>query len=156
MGNNDINGRRLVTFLCHRTLPEAHPISVSSEYHAMIMSLPVSNPVSVRLSDNPSLQEVLWKFIRVKDKKKRLTLRENPHFYEKLPKSPEGYGDSLKIEPTKDFRHASEFHVLADKPEMVCIMIDQISRFFGNFWCPTTSIIFKGLCVFFLFSSLSF
>ena len=100
----------------------------------------------MRLSDNPSLQEVLWKFIRVKDKKKRLALRENPHFYEKLPKSPEGYGDSLKIEPTEDFRHADKFYVLTDKPEMVCIMNDQISRSFGNFWCPRTSIIFKGLC----------
>ena len=105
----------------------------------------------MRLSDNPSLQEILWNFSRIKDKDERLTLRENPHFYEKLPKSPDGYGDSLKIDPTEDFRHSNMFHVLTDKPEMVCIMTDQISRSFSNFWCPRTSIIFKGLCVLFFF-----
>ena len=37
MGNNDINGRRTVTFLCHSTIPEAYPISVRSECHAMMI-----------------------------------------------------------------------------------------------------------------------
>ena len=104
----------------------------------------------MRLSDNPSLQEILWNFCRVKDKKERLTLKENPHFYTKLPTSPEGYRNSLKIDPTDDFRQGNNFYVLTDKPEMICIMTDQISRSFGNFWCPRTSIIFKGLCLFFL------
>ena len=105
----------------------------------------------MKLSENPSLQEVLWKFSRVKDKTRRLTLRENPHFYTKLPKSPEGYGDSLKIDPTGDFRQANMFYVLTDKPEMVHIMTDRISRSFGNFWYLRTSIIFKGSCVLFCF-----
>ena len=99
------------------------------------------------LSDNPSVQEILWNFSCVKDKTRRLTLRENPHFYEILPRSPEGYGDKLKIDPIEDFRHATFFYVLTDKLEMVHIMTDQISRSFVNFWCPSTSIIFKGLCV---------
>ena len=113
----------------------------------MILSLPVSNFVPVRLSGNPSIQEVLWNFSRVEYKTRRLTLRENPHFYEKLPTSAEGYGDNLKINPIEDFRHTDKFYVLTDKPEMVHIMNNQISRSFGNFWCPSTSIIFKGSCV---------
>ena len=103
------------------------------------------------LSDNPSLEEVLWNFSHFKDEKRRLTLRENPHFYAELPSSREAYGDELKIDPTEDFRHANEFYVLADKPELVHIMTDRISQSFGNFWCPKDAIIFKGLGIFLFF-----
>ena len=105
----------------------------------------------MRLGDNPSLQEILWNFSRVKDTQERLTLRENPHFYAELPTSRKGYGDSLKIDPTEDFRYADEFYVLTDKPEMVHIMTDRISLSFGNLWCPRRSIIFKGSRVLFCF-----
>jgi hypothetical protein len=96
------------------------------------------------LSDSPSLQEILWNFSHFKDKKKRLTLRENPHFYAKLPTSPEAYGGSVKIDPTENFRHANKFYVLTDKPELVYIMTGQVLQTFGNFWCPQNAIIFKG------------
>ena len=102
------------------------------------------------LSDRPSLQEILWNFSRFKDEKKRLTLRDNPHFYTKLPTSLEAYGDSLKIDPTEDFQHGNKFYVLTDKPELVHVMIDRDLQSFGNFWCPKDSIIFKGLGVLFL------
>ena len=103
------------------------------------------------LSDIPSLEEVLWNFSHFKDKKCRLTLRENPHFYAELPTLREAYGDEFRIDPTEDFRHANEFYVLADKPELVHIMTDRISQSFGNFWCPKDDIIFKGLGILFLF-----
>jgi hypothetical protein len=106
----------------------------------------------VRLSDDSSLQEILWKFSRVEDEQNRLALSNNPHFYTELPSSPDAYGDSLKIDPTEDFQHATTFYVLTDKPELVHIKTDQVSRSFGNFWCPQNSIIFKGTNVLFLFS----
>ena len=99
------------------------------------------------LGDNPSLEEVLWNFSHFKDERRRLTLRKNPHFYAELPTSRKAYGDEFKIDPTEDFRHANEFYVLADKPELVHIMTDRISQSFGNFWCPKDAIIFKGLGV---------
>jgi hypothetical protein len=103
-------------------------------------------------SNRFSLQEILWNFGRFKDRKKRLTLTDNPHFYSKLPStSPGAYGDSVKIDPTKDFQHSNKFYVLTDKPELVCVMTDQVSYSFGNFWCPNNSIIFKGLDMFFFF-----
>ena len=101
-------------------------------------------PVPEALSNNPRIQEILWNFCRSKDEKKCLTLEENPHFYEKLPTSLESYGDRLKIDPTEDFRHANKFYVLADKPDFVYIMTDQVLWPFGNFWCPKNAIIFKG------------
>jgi hypothetical protein len=101
-------------------------------------------PVPEVISNNPSLQEILWNFSRFKDKKKRLTLKDNPHFYSDLPTSPDVYDDNFIIYPTEDFRHADEFYVLTDKPKPVHIMTDRDSQTFGNFWCPKNAIIFKG------------
>ena len=101
------------------------------------------------LSDSPSLQEILWNFSRFKDERKRLTLMENPYFYDQyqLPTSPEAYDDKFERYPTKDFWFARQWgqklYVLTDKPEPVYIMTDS-SRSFGNFWCPKKAIIFKG------------
>ena len=75
-----------------------------------------------------------------------------PSFLSKLPTSPDAYGDSFKIEPADDFRRANEFYILTDNPELVYIMTNDVPQFFGNFWCPQNAIIFKGLCVLFLFS----
>ena len=105
--------------------------------------------VSEVISDNPSLQEILWNFSRFKNKKQRLTLRENPHFYANLPTSPEAYGDGVEINPTEDFQHEDVFYVLTDRPNLVCITTDQDTRYFGNFWCPQNAVIFKGLGVLF-------
>jgi hypothetical protein len=103
------------------------------------------------LSDSPSLQEILWNFSRFKDRKKRLTLRENPHFYTELPTSPEAFGESVKIDPIKDFGHANKFYVLIDNPELVYIMADRVLESSGNFWCPKNAIIFKGSGVLFCY-----
>lgn len=104
-------------------------------------------PAPEVLSNNPSLEEVLWNFSRLRDDKKRLTLKENPHFYPLagLPTSRKGYGDSFKTDPTEDFQHDNKFYVLIDRSELVHIMTDGFSQSFGNLWCPKTSIIFKGL-----------
>lgn len=81
-----------------------------------------------------------------------MTLSDNPHFYTELPTSPDEYVNSLRIDPTEDFQHVGTFYVLTDKPKLVHIKTDQVSRSFGNFWCPKNSIIFKGSNVLFLFS----
>lgn len=109
-------------------------------------------PVPEILSDTPNLQEILWNFSRFKDKKKRLTLKENSHFYAELPTSPEAYRDSLKIDPTEDFRHTDKFYVLTDTPEPIHIMSDLVLHSFGNFWFPKDAIIFKGSDILFFLS----
>lgn len=117
------------------------------EFH-LLSSLSDAHPIVVKqvISDNPSLQEILWNFSRLKNKKQRLTLRENPHFYADLPTSLEAYGDGIKIDPTEDFQHADTFYVLTDRPNLVCITTDQDTRYFGNFWCPQNAVIFKDIC----------
>ena len=151
MGNEWLRPTRVIKFHLLRSLPDPHPIIVKRGRHVICLSQ-VLIFVSERLSNNPSLQEILWKFCRFKDEKNRLTLKDNPHFYPKLPTSPDAYGDSFKIEPADDFRRANEFYILTDNPELVYIMTNDVPQFFGNFWCPQNAIIFKGLCVLFLFS----
>jgi hypothetical protein len=145
MGNEWPEQTRVVEFHLLNSLPDAHPIIVERECHAIRCFSKYLIPVPVVLSNSPSIQEILWRFSSFKDKKKRLTLRQNPHFYVKLPTSPEEYGDSVKIDPTEDFQHADRFYVLTDKLEHVYIMTDRISKSFSNFWCPQNAIVFKGL-----------
>ena len=157
MGNETPRGSRVVTFYVLCRLPEDFFESVSRPvycgFHAIddIPGLRYLIFVQVRLSDNSSLQEILWNFSRIMDEEKRLTLSDNPHFYTILPTSPDAYGDSLRIDPTEDFQYEKRFYVLTDRPELVHIKTDQVSRSFGNFWCQKDSVIFKGSNVLFLF-----
>ena len=115
------------------------------------MSLQYLITVPELLSDSPSLQEILWNFYRFNDKKERLTLWDHPYFYAELSTSLQEYGDSLKIDPTEDFRHADKFHVLTVKPEFVYITIDRVSQSSGSLSCPRDAILLKGFGIFFCY-----
>jgi hypothetical protein len=115
------------------------------------ISLPASNSVPEVVGDNPSLQEILWNFNRFKDSKKCLTLRENPHFYAKLPTLSDAYGSNFRLSHTEDFRYANEFYVLTDRPRPVHILADGVLKTFGNFWCPENAVIFQCLSILFYF-----
>jgi len=95
------------------------------------------------LNENPTLAEILWNFSCFEDER-RLTLKQNPHFYANLSLSPEAYGAGFTMEPTEDFRHADKFYVLIDRQGLTYFKTDQYTRCFGNFWCPNGAIIFKG------------
>ena len=69
----------------------------------------------VMLGPHSDLSEVLWKFSRFKDEKKRLTLKQNPHFYERLPISPKTYGGEFRMDPIQTFQH-ERISVLIDNP----------------------------------------
>ena len=97
------------------------------------------------LTDNSSLQEILQRLCDFK----LLTLKDNPHFYAELPTLLKSHGDSLKIDPTEDFRHGDKFYVLTDKQEVVHIMTGKkILHSFGNLWRSENTIIFKGSSAF--------
>jgi hypothetical protein len=102
------------------------------------------------LSQRSTLPEILWNFGRFKDAR-RLTLKENPHFYKftHLPTSPEAYVGDFKTDPIDNFQHA-KICVLTDKPGRLYLETDQNSRAFGNVWVPNDAIIFKGSRITFL------
>ena len=101
------------------------------------------------LGDSPTLQEILWNFCRSGDKKSRLTLKGNPHFYVELPTLLKSQGVSVKVDPTEDFQLADKFYVLTDRQELVHIMTgNKILHSFSNLWRSENTIIFKGPGVF--------
>ena len=103
------------------------------------------------LGPHSDLSEVLWKFCRLRDEKKRLILEQNPHFYKALPISPEAYGGKFRKEPIRRFetiRHET-ISVLVDNPGLagrVFLETAREVRAFGNVWVPKDAIIFKGWC----------
>ena len=99
-------------------------------------------------SSPPTLQEILWNLCRIEDKKKRLTLKDNPHFYEQLPTLLKAHGDSVKIDPTKRFWE-HKLYVLTDKQELVHVITgNKILHSFGNWWRSENTITLKGTGIF--------
>jgi hypothetical protein len=91
------------------------------------------------------LQEILWNFSRYKDKR-RLTLKQNPHFYEALPLFPEKYGGKFRTDPIETFQF-EKISVLTDnsgRTGRVFLETAEGTRAFGNVWVPKDAIIFKG------------
>ena len=104
------------------------------------------------------LNEILWNFSRFKDEKRRLTLKQNPHFYKALPTSPENYGEKFLMEPIETYLH-ERISVLTDKlgqAGRVFFKIAKKTRAFGNVWVPKNAIIFKGSWLSFLIPFLTF
>ena len=99
------------------------------------------------LGEGSNLSEVLWNFSRFKDQR-RLTLKQNPHFYKDLDCRRQ-YGDEFQSDPIESFLDTPghKIYVLTDRPGRVYLEQGQVSRAFGNVWCPQKSIIFKGSSV---------
>jgi hypothetical protein len=140
-----------VEFLLHKSLPDTNPTIVKRKprtCRARSRHL-TSYTIQEVLRKSPTLEEILWNFSRFKDPKKRLSLSQNPHFYEWLPTSLEEYGGKFRTYPIETFLHtsATRFHVLTDNPGptgRVFLETAHDKRAFGNVWIPNKAIIFKG------------
>ena len=133
-----------VEFLIHRSLLDENPTIVIRE-RDFSRSLMVSDPIPEFLSESSDISEVLWNFSRFKGER-RLTLKDNPHFYEELPRSPEEYGDKFLMEPIETFMH-KRISVLTDnlgQAGQVFLKTAKKTRAFGNVCVPKNAIIFKG------------
>lgn len=87
----------------------------------------------------------MWNFSLFKGER-RLTLKDNPHFYERLPTSAEKYEGQFQTDPIETFRH-DKISVLTDNPRLtgrVFLETAEEKRAFGNVWVPKEAIIFKG------------
>jgi hypothetical protein len=109
----------------------------------------------VILDQNSDLSEVLWMFSRFKDKERRLSLKQNPHFY-RLSSFPKKYEGEFRMNPIQTFRY-EEVSVLIDSPDhagRVFLETERVVRAFGNTWEVNHTIIFKGSWCFILIFSL--
>ncbi|KAI9448755.1 hypothetical protein BJY52DRAFT_1216206 [Lactarius psammicola] len=109
-------------------------------------SLPDKSPkvVEQMLGKETRLEEILWNFSRLKDNQ-RITLKQNPRFYEGLPRSAREYSVDFTNEPIESFWDATEIWVLTDERSRVFLETDKGKRAFGNFWVPDEAIIFKDI-----------
>ena len=100
------------------------------------------------LGESSGLKEILWNFSRYKEEK-RLTLKQNPHFYKVLPTLAEKYGGKFRTDPIETFQH-EKISVLTDNAGptgRVFLETTKETRAFGNVWVPKDAIIFKGSCL---------
>jgi hypothetical protein len=99
------------------------------------------------LGRETKLEEILWNFSRL-GRNKRITLKQNPRFYDGLPRTKREYSGDFENEPIDNFWDATEIWVLTDDRSPVFLEADNKKRAFGNFWVPAEAIIFKGQHVF--------
>jgi hypothetical protein len=101
------------------------------------------------LSKTSDLKEIMWNFSHFRGEN-RLTLKQNPHFYEGLPTSPDEYKGTFRRDPIETF-DLEEVNVLTDNsgPGRVFLETAKETRAFGNVWVPKDAIIFKGSSLFF-------
>ena len=86
-----------------------------------------------------------------------MTLKQNPHFYEVLPTSPDEYDGRFRRDPIETF-DLKKISVLTDDSGLtgwVFLETPKETRIFGNVWVPKRAIIFKGSCLLFLSLSLT-
>jgi hypothetical protein len=105
------------------------------------------------LRNDAKLQEVLWNFIRF-DPNRRLTLSQNPHFYNHLPASSSGNWGKLDAKATEEnwhTHHAVPICVLTNSTGRVFLELGPIPRAYDNVWDMNDTFIFKGQYFAFIF-----
>ena len=135
---------KIVEFLLHKSLPDKNPITVKRE-RDFSRSPMLFDPIPEVLSPRSDTKEIMWNFSRYKDGR-RLTLKQNPHFYEKLPTSAEKYEGQFRTDPVETFQQEA-ISVLTDNPGLTgrfFVETAKEKRAFGNVWVPKKAIIFKG------------
>jgi hypothetical protein len=117
--------------------------------------------ISLEEIDDPTtIPQMLWAFSRKRSKERiPVTLKENPHFYLKIPQngdSDPGFdswedGKGFHREPLTQIGFGLEegdtVYVLWDKPCRLYVDVAK-PRVFGNLWQPQKKIILKGAWVF--------
>jgi len=88
------------------------------------------------------LAEILWNFGHFDDDKGRITLAQNPHFYQKLPTSRSEYGVSFESQPTRHY-HDTLF-VLTNNSHRVLLECIERPRVFDNIWVANDILIVRG------------
>ena len=104
------------------------------------------------LTSSPNESEILWNFCRYpSSSRKRITLVENPHFYEY--QSPNAYWDGFTTGPMESYRYAENIYVLTNTRSRIFLEfgIGKDSRVFDNVWQTNGVFIFKSLCLVVLF-----
>jgi len=125
------------------------PSSKIIEFHIM-KDLTDPQPTIVRqvLNNDSKLQEILWNFSRF-PLDSRLTLSQNPHFYDHLPPSSNANWGELNANATQEnwhTYHTKPICVLTNAPSRVFLELCGNPRAFDNVWNADETLIFKSVC----------
>ena len=104
------------------------------------------------LTSRPNESEILWNFCRYPPDR-RITLEENPHFYEY--QSPNAYCDGFTTGPMESYQYAENIYVLTNTRRRIFLEFGagKDSRVFDNVWQTNGIFIFKSLYLVVLFLS---
>ena len=110
-------------------------------------------PVLEELNNNSKLEEILWNFSRF-DPERRLTLSQNPHFYNNFPTSSNANWKEFNATATQENWHTyptKPICVLTNTPGRVYLELCRNPRAFDNVWNANGTLIFKSMCLAFRF-----
>ncbi|KAH9984933.1 hypothetical protein BJV77DRAFT_143985 [Russula vinacea] len=135
---------RFLPFTTHGTGVEA-PSKVV-HFHLQ-KSISNTQPIRVTqmLTSRPNESEILWNFCRYPPDR-RITLVENPHFYEY--QSPNAYWDGFTTGPMESYQYAENIYVLTNTRRRIFLEFGagNDSRVFDNVWQTNGIFIFKSIC----------
>ncbi|KAI0048476.1 hypothetical protein FA95DRAFT_1557980 [Auriscalpium vulgare] len=104
--------------------------------------------VSQELDINTDIPAVLWIFSRFsKTDNRRITLKNNPHFYVEMPKAPSSFNSTFRLEPLKalNLNRSNTIYVIIDRTSRIFLEYGKINRTFGNIWRPDKTVILKDI-----------
>jgi hypothetical protein len=112
----------------------------------------IQGVVTEEIDNSTTISEIIWRFNRYpKESGRRITARQNPHFYLELSKDATRYGNkfhtnSLQDEFGRGLQKGDTIYVLVDKSCRLFLDAAKphIPRIFGNLWKPHRSVILKG------------
>lgn len=110
-------------------------------------------PAPEVLNNNSKLEEILWNFSRF-DPGRRLTLSQNPHFYNYLPTSSNANWKEFNATATQENWHTyptEPIRVLTNIPGRMFLELSGDRRAFDNAWNANGTLIFKRKCLRFPF-----
>ncbi|KAI0287771.1 hypothetical protein BC826DRAFT_738940 [Russula brevipes] len=119
--------KRVLKKLSLKATEDVPPEPTTVVEFLLLKCLPDDSPTVVRqvLSRKSSLQEILWNFSRFKDNR-RLTLKQNPHFYKvsDLPMSREAYIGEFETKPiNENFQTRRSVFLLITRPQRVAYFL---------------------------------
>ena len=100
------------------------------------------------LNNDSKIEEILWNFSRF-DHERRLTLSQNPHFYNDLPASSNANWGEFNTDATQENWHAYQTEpvpicVLTNTPGRVFLELCRKPRAFDNVWTANETLVFKS------------
>ena len=99
------------------------------------------------------MHDILWNFNRYRpDSGKRVTLEQNPHFYEHEVherfhiRSLNAHQDRIIVDPIDNHQNANIVDVLTNRPSRIFLEFGEKSRAFDNVWQTNGILVFKSQC----------